>query len=215
MVEAIGGSLIDDIKFAHTATHGKGTYFVFETSQLLCSYNFWVVIACDGKSKIRRTPKLMIAMSVTPNIVTLDWLRRSALTKSPLPCEKFLIHDKDFEKSYNFSMEKAYKRITSHLKNGTRLLDGWFVYVCPGVAGNKAPPTNELKLIVEAARGSWLTKLAPNPKVPYEKTLIITSDPPTSKQENAKYVDKAVREGARKRTTTWFFRATMTLELDI
>jgi hypothetical protein len=157
----------------------------------------------------------MIAMSVTPNIVTMDWLCRSAKTKSPLPCEKFLIRDKDFEKHYNFSMEKAYNRIFSHVKNDTRLLEGWSVFVCPGVAGNKAPPTIELKLIVEAARGSWLTKLAPNPKVSYDKTLIITSDPPTSKQENAKYVENAVKEGARKRTTTWLFRATMTQELDM
>lgn len=157
----------------------------------------------------------MIAMSVTPNIVTLEWLSRSATKKAPLPCDEYLLRDIEFEKTYDFSMEKACKKIKSRVSKGERLLDGWSVYVCPGVSGNKAPPTSELKLIVEAAGGSWLTKLESNPTLSYDKTLIITSDPPTGKQEKAKSVERAVHKGAKKRTTSWLFRTTITQELDI
>jgi hypothetical protein len=45
---------------------------------------------------------------------------------------------------------------SSTIEQGTSLLRGWWIY---GVAGSKAPSEDELKLIVEAAGGTWLASL--------------------------------------------------------
>jgi hypothetical protein len=195
MLNNLGAVLIDKIADAHTATH---------------------VIAYDDKTPMRRTPKLMIALSCkTKNIVRLQWLIESHAANELLPCEDFLALDKVAEKKYSFSMKKTLSIIGSRIDNDApRLLEGWSVFVCKGVAGNRAPDAKELRLMVEAAGGSWLssfTKKGPD----FSKILIITSDPEESKQVSVKAVSEALENGAAKRTTSWLFDTLMKQELDL
>lgn len=196
MLKKINGVLLESVESAHTATH---------------------VIVTDGTGPIRRTPKLMIAFCRTCNIVTLDWLVQSARVGNALPCAPFFaLGDEKAEKQYNFSLEKTIARIQANLKNETYLLSGRAVYVCKGVAGNKAPPENELRLIVEAAGGTWLSSLTSPSKDGKNSTIIIvTSDPEPKKQVSSKDVTAALKGGAAKKTTSWLFRATMTQQLDV
>jgi hypothetical protein len=194
MVKKIDGILLEDVADAHTATH---------------------VIASDGKTSIRRTPKLMIALCRTPNIVSLDWLKKSASRQEALPCDEFLVlDDREAEEQYKFSMRETLERIKSNVKNGSYLLDGWHIYVCAGVAGKKAPPEEELRLITEAAGGSWISSPSSITASP-DHVLIVTSDPETKRQVSTKAVTSLLKKGASKRTTSWLFRAMMTQEVDL
>jgi len=195
MVKSLGAVLIEDISEAHTATH---------------------IIASDDKTPMRRTPKLMIALScTTANIVSLQWLSESHAANTLLSCEKYLVLDKDAEKKYSFSMKKTMGIIESRLNNATpRLLEGWTVYICKGVAGNRAPDAKELRLMIEAAGGSWTTSCAKK-GLDFSKLLIITSEPEPSKQVSVKAVSGALENGAEKRTTTWLFDAMMKQECDL
>jgi len=197
MIKRLGGELLESIEDAHTATH---------------------VIASDGKDSIRRTPKLMIGICRTPNIVTKDWLIKSSKAGKALPCAKFLVlHDAEAEKLYDFSMRQTLKNISSNLERGTFLLDGWWIFVCKGVAGNKAPSSEELQRIVEAAGGSWLVLLTPSATkdVNPSRLLLITGDPETKKQLSSKPVASVLHNGASKRTTAWLFHAIMKQQLDL
>jgi hypothetical protein len=174
------------------------------------------VIASDGKQPLKRTPKLMIAMNKTPNIVLLDWLVESAKQGTALPCDKFLVKDKEAEVVYGFRMEDTVKRIKEHLENETALLQGKLVYVCKGVAGNKAPSESEFKCIVEAAGGHWLPGLKDLPSMAQmPKLIIITSSEPKEavKQVKIKAVVNAIKHGALQRTTSWLFDGMMTQHL--
>ena len=195
MVKNLGAVLIDKIADAHLATH---------------------VIAYDDKTPMRRTPKLMIALSSkTKNIVRLQWLLESHAANELLPCDDFLALDKVAEKKYIFSMKKTLSIIESRIVNDTPLLlEGWSVFVCKGVAGNRAPDANELRIMVEAAGGSWLSSWTKK-GLDFSKLLIITSDPEESKQVSVKAVCGALENGAAKRTTSWLFDTLMKQELDL
>lgn len=197
MVKRIGGVLLENIEDAHTATH---------------------VIVGDAKTSIRRTPKLMIGLCCTNNIVGLDWLVKSNAARHALSSEDFLIlDDKEAEKQYNFDMQQTLNRITSQIEKGTSLLAGWCVFACKGVAGRKAPPETEFRLIVEAAGGKWLPLLSTaNLKgLDISRLILITSDPETKKQTSPKAVASALANGATKLTTSQFFHAFMTQKLEI
>jgi hypothetical protein len=70
-----------------------------------------------------------------------------------------ILDDTEAEAKYDFSMRATLERISSNIEQGTSLLGGWWIYVCRGVAGSKAPSGDELKLIVEASGGTWLASL--------------------------------------------------------
>ena len=195
MVQSLGAVLVNDIVDAHTATH---------------------VIAYNDQTPMRRTPKLMISLSCkTRNIVRLQWLIESHAANEILPCEAFLAVDKEAEKKYSFSMKKTLSIIVNRIDSDMpRLLEGWSVFVCKGVAGNRAPEAKELRLMVEAAGGSWLATCTKK-GIDFSKLLIITSDPEQTKPVPVKSVSGALENGASKRTTTWLFDAFMKQECDL
>lgn len=189
MVENIGGTFIENIDEAHTATH---------------------VIAADADVSIRRTPKLMIAFCKTANIVNLDWLVQSAKAKMALAAEKFLIlNDKTAEKKYSFSMITTLERIRTLKGKNRGLFDGWNIFVCKGVAGNKAPPEGELRLVVEATGATYLSSPSQLKSLKPDKTIFITSEPESKQQVSSKVIAKALQQGAEKRSVKWLFDAIM------
>jgi hypothetical protein len=190
-----GASWITETEEAHLATH---------------------VIASDGKQQLKRTPKLMIAMNKTPNIVLLDWFTDSAKKGIALPCDKFLVKDKGAEKEYGFIMDETIERIKEHLANDTAVLIGKHIYVCKGVAGKKAPKENELKCIVLAAGGEWLANLNNLQASQLNDVVIITSSEPSdaSKQIKVAKAASAIKRGVLHKTTTWLFDGIMAQQLD-
>jgi hypothetical protein len=195
MIESIGGELIEKVDFAITATHA---------------------IAGDGKAPLRRTPKLMICICKTPNILNLDWLTNSFKAKKALdPKDFLLLNDTTAEKTYDFSMEKTLQNGAAVRSQRGGLLGGWSVHFCKGVAGKKAPPEHELCLIVAAGGGTFLkTASARATKaVDASKIIIITSDPATAAQKSDKDVKRLVSQGAKVFTTKWFFHSVITQHL--
>ena len=190
-----GAKWVETTEEAHLATH---------------------VIAKKGKDPLKRTPKLMIAMNKTPNIVTLDWLIESAKKGTALPCDRYLVKDKAAEKTYKFRMAETVERIKDHIEHGTAVLSGKSVFVCKGVAGDNAPKEDELRCIVEAAGGSWLSTLEKATAKPTEDLIIITSkdQPVASKQIKERAVAGAIKKGALQKTTTWLFDGIMAQQLD-
>lgn len=179
------------------------------------------VIASDGKIKLRRTPKvreisclrimyyelgqstqsykMMICFSNTANILNLKWLEDSAKDTSILDTDGYLVVDKEAEKKYGFSMKETVENGRLARQDRGGVLGNFSVYICAGVAGNCAPSSKELSLIIESAGGKCSKSLA---KIEDSSQLIvITNDPPTKSQQRE--LKKA--QGAHIRTTTWLF----------
>lgn len=195
MIDDIGAILVDKIEEAASATH---------------------VIATDGKTKLRRTPKLMICMCRTSNILTIDWLEESAKEQKVLDATPFLLlgdrGDREAEKTYTFSMEETLKNGQSAREDRGGVLGGWYVYICHGVAGNKAPSAKELKLLVDAAGATLLPSFSEKHVVDFAKTLVITSDPATKSQQKERGIDKV--SIANRKTTSWLFQTMITQTID-
>ena len=205
MIASIGATLLENIEDAKFATH---------------------VIAGNGKrdSSLRRTPKLMICLCRTDNILHHDWLIQSSKVKKPLECFPFLLRDEKAESKYNFSMLETVKnrnelrqRQTDEFcdDNEIFLLGKYHVFFSKGVAGNKAPPSNELDLIIDAAGGTILRSLSQKSMSKLKESphpcniLIVTSDPATSAQMSDKTIMKWNELGAKIVTTTWLFDCMM------
>ena len=172
------------------------------------------VIVSDGKTKLRRTPKLMICVCRTPKILSIDWLEQSAKEQCVLETDDFLLlNDKEAEKTYNFSMKATIENgKTARMASGG-VLGGWSVYICRGVAGKNAPSSKEFALLIEAAGATMLRNLndVPTP----DKTIVITSDPITDDQRLEEGVEGATRRGAELLTTTWLFHTIITQQMCI
>lgn len=160
----------------------------------------------------------MIGLCRTPNIVSLDWLDKSAKAGKPLPSHNFLIlNDKSAETKYRFSMRRTLEKVKINLESESWLLDGWYVHICK--QNGKVPLKNELRLIIEAAGGWWVPSLPTDPMYPSEEVarrmLIIASNSETEKQLAQSTVAAALRKGAQQRTLSWLFHAVMTQEIDL
>ena len=138
---------------------------------------------------------------------------KSAKKKNVLAAHDFLLlKDRAAEKRYNFNMRETLRRRKEMRMSEQTLLGGWGVYACQGVANNKAPPENELKLIVEAAGGTWLSSPSDHTAL---NTLIITSDPEAKKQTSSKAISTAIKQGAKKYPVSWLFDCIMAQQLNI
>lgn len=189
MIQSLGAELLESLEEASAATH---------------------LIATDGESIFRRTPKLMICICKTPNILSVEWLEKSSINQKLLDTDDFLLLDNESaEKAYNFSMRESIRNGILARKRGG-LLGGWCVYICSGVAGNKAPSVKELTLIIEATGARVITSLNDSDMLEPQSIMILTSDPTTEAQKNEFGVRKIERLGAQIVTTTWLFQTIIT-----
>ena len=222
MVSAIpGATLVEHIHDAYTATH---------------------IIVTDGTTDIRRTCKLMIAICRSSDLLTLDWLVDSSKQNKVLDVAPYRIkhnasYCRSLEQQYtNFSLRTTLRNIQ---RRSALLFHGWYIYVCPKVAGQKAPSTNEFQYIIEAAGAKYVSAMKNivwNDNNNEEKEerghagsvniLMITSDPPTKTQLT--HIEKQSKslsvllssdplmnktKEIYDRTTTWFFHTIMTQEI--
>jgi len=187
MIDDIGAQLVVSIEEASTATH---------------------VIASDGKTKLRRTPKLMICVCRTSQILSIEWLEQSAKEQRVLDTNDFLLlGDKEAEKIYKFSMVETLENGRQARLDRGGVLGEWYVYICSGVAGNNAPSRKELNLLVEATGATLLRSLlVSDTSFDPLKTIIITSDPSTDAQRSGEGVERVTRLGAKLLSTSWLFQ---------
>jgi hypothetical protein len=167
----------------------------------------------------------MIGLCRTTNIVSLDWLMKSAKARKVLPVNDFrLLDDKDAEAQYTFSMRETLLRSHEMRTSGKTLLGGFAVFVCPGVAGQKAkgnmtPPAKEFRLIIEAAGATWLSSV-PSSKTKgeddFSSIVVVTSklDDEAEKQLTNKRIAAVVEKCALVLTTEQLFHSMMTQQLD-
>lgn len=197
MVKRIGGIFLEKVQDAATATH---------------------LVAASDDVRLKRTPKLMIALCRTGNIVHLDWLEQSAVKREALEVTNFLlINEKEAEIQYNFSMPETLQRAHEMRENGKSLFEGCGFYLCAGVAGsraadNRTPPEEDFRLILEAAGGTVFKSLPTTKRSNFDSFLIVVSKlgKEAKKQLSMKKVAEAVQKGAIPKTTEEIFHAIMT-----
>jgi len=114
--------------------------------------------------RVRRTDKALIAFSCTPFLLTHHWLEESIKQGKFLPADKFLLKDPEAEEKWGFKLSE---RSTS-----ASFLSGVSVFATPSVR----PAPAQLRAIVQAAGGKWLSK-APSgsPAASGPLTLIISA----------------------------------------
>ena len=190
MIDTIGAEIVESIEEAHTATH---------------------IIVTDGATKFRRTPKLMVCICKSPNIIKLEWLEQSAKEQRVLDTAPYLlVGDKEAEKHYSFSMKETIQNGIQVRETTGGVLGGLYVYICSGVAGNRAPSTKELNLIIEAAGGKVLSSLATCKLLDPAKTIVLTSDPSTPSQLREPGVRNILKLGGKTMKTSWLFHVIIT-----
>lgn len=193
MIETIGAEYVESIEEAHTATH---------------------VIATDGTTALRRTPKLMICICRVAKILSIEWLEQSSKEQRILDTRDYLLlGDREAEKRYDFSMKETIRNGILARKRRGGVLGCWFVYICSGVAGNRAPHTKELHLIIEAGGGQVLKSLSNMKSFDPLKTIVLTSEPSTKSQLKERGVTKAESLGAKILSTSWLFHTIITQKL--
>ena len=130
-----------------------------------------------------------------------------------LDTEDFLLlNDKEAETTYNFSMiETLESGRKARLERGG-VLGGWYIYICKGVAGNNAPSSEELNLVVEATGATLWHSLAESEDWPADltKTIIIMSDPSAAAQRSEKGVKLVSKLGAKVLSTADLFHTIIT-----
>ena len=169
------------------------------------------VLAGDASRHLRRTPKLMAALCVTPNIVRCEWLEDSFKSKSLLNCSHYLLlNDTYAEKAYSFSMKNTLRE-GNERRDAGGLLAGWRILFCDGVFGNKAPKEADMRMMIKAAGGVWMDKSDIPVPINDDPThvITITSDPPLSSQLNDMDAQVAADSGAGFFTTSWLFDCMM------
>jgi hypothetical protein len=200
MIKRIGGLLLDkNVEDSVDATH---------------------VIAGSKNTSMRRTPKLMIGLCKTNNIVDLEWLVQSAKQRKVLPSKDFLlVNDEKAETQYKFKMHTSLMRAGKMRCNGKTLFGGYSVYCCSGVAGNKkkgnmTPPAKELRLILESAGATWQASLPK--KGDFIRIIILVSkvESEAKKQLSGKKVVEAMEKGALAKTTEKIFHSIMQQEFN-
>jgi len=185
MIHSLGGTHIEDFEYAYSATH---------------------IIAGDAKNSIRRTPKMMIAFSVTSKILHLDWLLNSYKQKQFQATGHYLLlRDEIAENKYSFSLRQTLQEGYERRKEGG-LLKGRCIIFCEGVAGNKAPKEDELRYIVEAAGGQVISLPEISSITPAlaANVIVIISDPVLPGQISGK-IAKVAETGEGVFSTTWLF----------
>lgn len=175
VVKELGGTYVEDIDEVASATH---------------------LIACTRNASLKRTAKLLVCLaSNTENIVYDDWLNDSVEAGKFLPTRKYLIlNDKEAEKKYGFTMKETLQRIQSG--GGTKILEGWSVYLCNGVAGDKAPSKQEFQCIVDATGAEWLGSQKELKAAGPKKLLVLTGVTGVERQLKVPAVKKALAQGA-------------------
>lgn len=180
------------------------------------------VIAASDDVRLKRTPKLMIAMCRTPNILHLGWLEKSAERGELVATKPFILrHEADAEKQYQFKMRAAIESGNALRKQGISLLSGFQVFLCSGVAGNKTkgnrtPPEKEFRLILESA-GAQVLKTLPTRGKDLSNIIVIVSkvEKEQRKQTGTKKVSDCLSKGAVSRTTDEIFQAIMRQEFEV
>ena len=156
----------------------------------------------------------MICFCKTSNILGIEWLEQSAKEQKVLdPNDFLLLSDREAEKTYNFKLSDSLKNGSIARADRGGVLGGWYVYICSGVAGNKAPSAKEMKLIVEAAGATMLYSLAEKNVIDPAKSIIITSDPATKSQVKERGVDRVTSMGGHICTTSWLLQTMITQSL--
>eukprot|EP01083_Nonionella_stella_P234910 826547_1 len=153
----------------------------------------------------------MAVLCITPNIVKAEWLYDSYKARHILSCNHhLLLNDRKAEKLYSFSMRNTIREGNDRRSEGG-LLCGWKLLVCDGVAGNKAPKEADLRMMIEAAGGEWIT--ASQIPLPVEDdpthVIAITSDPATTHQLNDESAHVAAENGAGYYSISWLFDCMM------
>lgn len=133
-----------------------------------------------------------------------------------LDTDDFLVlDDKEAEKTYNFSMIETLESGKKARLERNGVLGGWYVHIGKGVAGNNAPSSEEINLIVEATGATLLHSLEESEDGPADptKTIIIMSDPSTAAQRSGKGVKRVLKLGAKVLSTSELFHVIITQQL--
>ena len=158
MASSLGVHLVSDLK-----QYGDITHFITPS---------------DESNRLRRTSKLMAALSTNAIFVMPDWLAQSHEDGALLSCDDYRIaNDSLAEEKYGISLTAAFENGMVASKSGG-ILATLVVYFGKGVAGEKndAPPLSDLKHLVTIAGGSVATTQADASATDPSRLLIVYKD---------------------------------------
>ena len=120
---------------------------------------------------LKRTPKLLIGISVARHVVTNDWLSACLACNGRADEKPFLVKDKAKEKLWGFSLARSLAQ-----NPRIKVLAGYAVALAPGARDEGVmmlPTDDELRAIVECAGGGWLPSLPRTGSPAWPRGLIV------------------------------------------
>ena len=167
----------------------------------------------EGEVKIKRSAKVMVAMSRASYVVTVDWLRSCIENKTHIPpTHRVDVKVPKNEESNKTISADSLERASVMRKTGKGVLSGCAISLCKQVAGKRAPTLQELECMVTAAGADWMGECIPEKQSRGKRTIVITSDPCSKRQEKAL---KIRGDGVLTKTTSWLFDTLMFQRLDL
>ncbi|KAM9669230.1 LOW QUALITY PROTEIN: PAX-interacting protein 1-like [Dama dama] len=100
-------------------------------------------------SKVKRTVKFLMAVSVVKHIVTPEWLEECFKCQKFIDEQNYRLRDAEAEMLFSFSLEESLRR--AHI---SPLSKAKYFYITPGIC----PSLSTMKAIVECAGGEVLSK---------------------------------------------------------
>ncbi|XP_078199503.1 PAX-interacting protein 1 isoform X9 [Callithrix jacchus] len=100
-------------------------------------------------SKVTRTVKFLMAISVVKHIVTPEWLEECFRCQKFIDEQNYILRDAEAEVLFSFSLEESLKR--AHI---SPLFKAKYFYITPGIC----PSLSTMRSIVECAGGKVLSK---------------------------------------------------------
>ncbi|KAH8048654.1 hypothetical protein JL720_15768 [Aureococcus anophagefferens] len=127
---------------------------------------------------LRRTPKLLTAVSVARHVVTLGWLWESDALGRAADERPFAVRDRENEAAWRFDLAAS----LAANGEGAGALADYAVLLDPRArraGGPKLPKDGELKQIVECAGGVWLATPTKARVALGDRALLLLGDPAT------------------------------------
>ncbi|CAG9311483.1 unnamed protein product [Blepharisma stoltei] len=122
--------------------------------------------------KFLRTLKLLEALNRGIDIISIEWIKESALLGEWDQHEKYLLCTPEVEAEHKFNYKESLRRSQEQ-----KVLDGWDVWISPNIQ----PSKNDIQELVESAGGRVLKK---EPDAPRGNVLILSSAENKDKRSN-------------------------------
>lgn len=133
-------------------------------------------ILCVPTGGLMKTPKLILAITLGKSIVTEEWIRDTHRQSAFPDPATYLPKDKAKEREWGFCLAEAVKRNRNLIRENSKLLKGWNVYITPQLQKKLSDLLNDFREIASAMGAEKVYMRIPSVKARTSQVLVLGDD---------------------------------------